>query len=83
MMRHFLRRRPLASPVPGLALGVVMPALLALLVATAGLQNAPPSSLIATEIRAVSMPPVAPRADVDHLTTEVAHEAAGIWAQKY
>jgi hypothetical protein len=71
LMRHFLRRSPLAPAVGGLAPGVRTAPPRALLVAPPRLSNlASPCRLAATP-RAVALAPVTPGADVDPFLTAV------------
>lgn len=79
-MRHFLIRRPLASAVGRLALGVEQASAASALVTLIGFSLILSSSSTTALIRAVSLPTVAPRTDVYHLSTLVTHKAATIGA---
>lgn len=74
LLRHFLTCRP-ALPVGGLTLGMGMTPPTTLLVPAPRLPPTPPPSRPATEPRTVPLPPIAPRADVDHPLAQVAEES--------
>lgn len=71
LMRHFLRRSPLATAVGGLAPGVRTAPPRALLVAPPRLPNLASPCRLAAAPRAVALPPVTPGADVDPKLTAV------------
>ena len=75
VMRHFSF---LPLTVGLLTMGMSAPPATRLLVATAGRNEGLAPRSLTAPTRAVAMPTVAPRADVDHHTTAVAHVTAAI-----
>ena len=79
-MRHFFFSGLTATTIGRLPPGVQQATTAATLVAPPRLPQTPPPRPTATAIRAVPLPPVTPRADVDPMTTEVTHKAAAVGA---
>lgn len=81
-MRHFFHVEPLAMAVGRLPPGVQHSPSVALLVAPPSRAQTPAPGFQTATIRAVPMPPVTPRADVDRLATEIAYETAAVGAYR-
>ncbi len=81
LMRHFFRRACAPQPVRRLPARVREAAATASLVAPAGCPQAPPPRRLAARPRAVPVPPIAERADVDRALAGVTEETATVRAQ--
>ena len=78
VMRHFLRALLLAISVGLLTAGMKAPPSRRLLVATSSRPKAVTPSLIPALPRAITMPPITPRAEVDSFPATIANEATAI-----
>ena len=81
MMRHFLSLARLSNPIRSLPSSVLSSSSRALLVALASSLKASSTRSSTAAFTAVLVTSIAPRADVNHRPTKVAHKPTTIWSQ--